>query len=131
MTEQCNPQEFAASRVRCDWNSDYGKSRMSEHPSGAGSVRGTVTDAVGTRRRWDFASDSAPPSSFRRDAPANRGSATSTRTTVMTPTDAALVAAKFVGPLLRCFGCAGFFTPLQKVLKQLLGLLVSSRLARR
>jgi hypothetical protein len=38
---------------------------------------------------------------------------------------------KSVGPLLRCFGCAGFFTPLQKVLKQLLGLLVSSRLARR
>jgi hypothetical protein len=36
-----------------------------------------------------------------------------------------------VHSLLRCFGCAGFFTPLQKVLKQLLGLLVSSRLARR
>jgi len=38
---------------------------------------------------------------------------------------------KSVGPLLRCFGWAGFFTPLQKVLKQLLRLLVSSRLARR
>ena len=31
----------------------------------------------------------------------------------------------------RCLGRVGFFTPLQKVLKQMLGLLVSSRLARR
>ena len=43
----------------------------------------------------------------------------------------ALSCEKSVGLLLSCFGRAGFFTPLQKVLKQLLGLLVSSRLARR
>jgi hypothetical protein len=43
----------------------------------------------------------------------------------------ALSSEKSVGLLLSCFGRAGFFTPLQKVLKQLLGLHVSSRLARR
>ena len=34
-------------------------------------------------------------------------------------------------PLLRCFGRVSFLTPLQKPLKRLLGLLVSSRLANR
>jgi hypothetical protein len=93
VTEQCNPQEFAAKARAVTADSDYGKSPMSDHPLRAHDAhpRHGHGMLLAAGRRWDFASVQ-----LRRHlsgvTPANSGMATSIRNTLMTPTDAALVA---------------------------------------